>query len=187
MKSRTLTTSEQSALLAHITSESHRAMIGLALFAGLRLNECTGLDVLDIAPAGTSRTVRHQFTIRAEIAKRGRSRTAYVNNQLAQLLADHLAHRVHQYSHAPGPAPLFISNRHRRLSNRQAERILTGYLTELDISGVTFHGLRHTFAHRVQRSNGDIEITRQLLGHSSIATTQFYINQRSSDELAAAV
>lgn len=41
---------------------------------------------------------------------------------------------------------------------------------------VTFHCARHTFATLLATSSGDINITRQLLGHSNIRTTQIYLH-----------
>jgi len=48
------------------------------------------------------------------------------------------------------------------------------------ISGLTFHGLRHTTGTRLIQKGADIETVRTLLGHSSIAVTQRYVY--STDE-----
>lgn len=41
--------------------------------------------------------------------------------------------------------------------------------------GVTMHSLRHTFATTCYRATGDLLAVQQLLGHSSVATTQRYV------------
>jgi len=50
--------------------------------------------------------------------------------------------------------------------------------------GLTFHSLRHTFAMRVYAESRDLFLTQQLLGHSSVSTTEIYA--RSLAELPEA-
>ncbi|WP_292702628.1 tyrosine-type recombinase/integrase, partial [Microbacterium sp. 69-10] len=52
--------------------------------------------------------------------------------------------------------------------------------------GVTMHALRHAFATRTYNVNRDVFAVQQLLGHSSAATTQRYV-QVSDDSLRALV
>jgi integrase len=52
--------------------------------------------------------------------------------------------------------------------------------------GVSAHHLRHMFATSAYRHSHDIRAVQQLLGHSSLATTQIYVSS-NDDELMAAV
>lgn len=53
--------------------------------------------------------------------------------------------------------------------------------------GRSAHALRHTFATDVSRVTPDLLVLRQLLGHSSLATTQIYLGLATDDQLRRAV
>jgi len=62
-----------------------------------------------------------------------------------------------------------------RLTPRTIQRIISKYSKKAGIiKKVTPHTLRHTFGTDLLRSGADIRAVQQLLGHSSITTTQFY-------------
>jgi integrase/recombinase XerD len=52
---------------------------------------------------------------------------------------------------------------------------------------VTPHSLRHTYAIRCLRSGGNVVAVAKLLGHSSIATTQRYVDHLAVSELRSTV
>ena len=58
-------------------------------------------------------------------------------------------------------------------------------LKRAGIRDFRFHDLRHTGATRLVRSSNNLEVTRQLLGHASIKTTQKYTNLDTNDVRAA--
>lgn len=77
------------------------------------------------------------------------------------------------------PGPIFKGRVDGHVSSAYVSKLLSSVLPD----GVTGHKLRHRFATEAYRNSGhNLRAVQQLLGHSSIATTQVY-TEVSSDEL----
>lgn len=75
----------------------------------------------------------------------------------------------------PGDGPLFISRLGRRMSGRSVQQMLDKYLQLSDIPfHISPHKLRHTFATHLLDAGADLRSVQELLGHSSLSTTQIY-------------
>lgn len=76
-------------------------------------------------------------------------------------------------------APLFIShgrNKGHALTKEMVELVVKRYARKAGVLKITPHGIRHTFATQLLRNGASLPAIQQMLGHSSIRTTQIYLH-----------
>jgi integrase/recombinase XerD len=68
-----------------------------------------------------------------------------------------------------------LNQRGTRLSRQSAWQIISDAADQAKISGeISPHTLRHSFATHLLEGGADVRVVQELLGHSSVATTQIY-------------
>ncbi|HWG56761.1 MAG TPA: tyrosine-type recombinase/integrase [Gaiellaceae bacterium] len=145
-------------LLAAVSGEGplavrNRALLELVYSAGLRSAEAVGLDLGDVDFEQELLHVR---------GKGGKHRTVPLGEVAAHLLARYLREARPQLARGANDA-LFLSARGRRLDTSTLRRLLPHP-----------HRLRHSFATHLLEGGADLRTIQELLGHSSLSTTQVY-------------
>lgn len=144
-----------------------RALLEVLYGSGARISEAVGLDVDDLdTDRGLVRLLGKGSKER--IVPLGRYALAAVDAYLVRCRPGLVR------GDEPPPA-LFLNQRGGRLSRQGAWGILhqTVQRSGLDLP-VSPHTLRHSFATHLLRGGADIRVVQELLGHSSVATTQIY-------------
>lgn len=148
----------------------NRAMFELLYSSGLRVSELAGLD---LAPAkdslGWVEAGNREVTVTGKGNKR---RTVPVGGAALDALQAWLAVRP---APTDGSNALFLSARGSRVSPRVIQqRLQTHGVAHGAPVHVHPHMLRHSFASHVLQSSGDLRAVQEMLGHSSISSTQVY-------------
>lgn len=142
-----------------------KAMFELFYSAGLRLAELASLDCdsrVDLAAGEVTVT-----------GKREKTRTIPVGSKAVVALEAWLAQRSALAN--SDEIALFVSRRGTRISPRMIELRLARWARSQGLGQhVHPHMLRHSFASHVLQSSGDLRAVQEMLGHSSISTTQVY-------------
>jgi integrase/recombinase XerC len=143
-----------------------KAMFELFYSSGLRLAELVRLDLDDARDAIEAAEI-------GVIGKGNKARRTPVGRKAVDALRAWLALRGARAR--PAERALFTGARGRRIAPRVVQQRLARWAGKLGIAApVHPHVLRHSFATHLLQSSGDLRAVQELLGHSSIATTQVY-------------
>jgi site-specific recombinase XerD len=132
----------------------NRALVELVYSAGLRSSEAVGLDLADID--------FDQETVHVRRGKGGKDRVVPLGEEATYRLAHYLRDGRPQLVNGAENA-LFVSVRGRRLDTSTLRRLAPHP-----------HRLRHAFATHLLEGGADLRVIQELLGHSSLSTTQIY-------------
>ena len=131
----------------------NRALVELVYSAGLRSAEAVGLDLQDVDFEQELVHVR---------GKGGKERTVPLGEEAAHRLSVYLREGRPELARGAENA-LFLSARGRRLDTSALRRLVPNP-----------HRLRHAFATHLLEGGADLRVIQELLGHSSLSTTQVY-------------
>jgi site-specific recombinase XerD len=129
------------------------ALVELVYSAGLRSAEAVGLDLADVDFEQEHVRVR---------GKGGKERVVPLGEEAAHVVARYLREARPELARGANDA-LFLSTRGRRLDTSTLRRLLPHP-----------HRLRHSFATHLLEGGADLRTIQELLGHSSLSTTQIY-------------
>ncbi|WP_310785492.1 tyrosine recombinase XerC [Mycobacterium sp. Z3061] len=143
-----------------------RLIVELLYATGIRVSELCGLDVDDVDTA--HRVVR-------VLGKGNKQRTAPFGQPAAEALRAWLCDGRPALATAESGPALLLGTRGRRLDVRQARTVVHQTVAAVDgAPDMGPHGLRHSAATHLLEGGADLRVVQELLGHSSLATTQLY-------------
>jgi integrase/recombinase XerC len=143
-----------------------QAILELFYATGLRVGELVGLD--------RSSVERDAQLVRAK-GKGRKERLVPYGEPAAEALDRYLRDRRQLAKRGPGTDALFLNARGQRLTVRSVHRLVRKYLRQAALrSGLSPHSLRHAFATHLLERGADLRSIQELLGHSSLSTTQKY-------------
>jgi integrase/recombinase XerD len=167
-----ITIDQMATLLAAVTGDDvlalrDRALLEMLYATGARVSEAVGLNVDDVMD--DSEIVRL-------VGKGSKQRVVPVGSYARQAVDAYLV-RARPVLSARGRATpgLFLGQRGQRLSRQGAWLVIQSVARRAGLeSHVSPHTFRHSFATHLLQGGADVRVVQDLLGHSSVATTQLY-------------
>lgn len=149
-----------------VAAARDRAILELSYGAGLRVSEVVGLDCGDVdLRAGTVRVT----------GKGNKTRVVPMGRLAVEAVRAWLARRPETAGAEGGdPSALFRNQRGGRLTARTVQRLVERARPACREAGATPHWLRHACATHMLGSGADLRSIQEMLGHSSLSTTQRY-------------
>lgn len=149
------------------------AVLEMLYGTAIRVSELTGLDISSISPDGTIRVC----------GKGDKERVVPFGRPARAALMAWLSVRS---TVADGEtSALFVGARGRRLDPREVRKFLSSLTALAGVPDISPHDLRHSAATHLLDGGSDLRTVQEILGHSSLGTTQRYTHV-SAERLRAA-
>ncbi len=140
-----------------------KAILELLYSSGLRVSELSGLNIEDLNIKESLIKIR---------GKGKKERIVPVGSKAIDALKSYMIERMLLKSKDKA---LFLNRMGTRLTDRGVRRIVVKYARDLAMYGqISPHTMRHTFASHLIQGGADLRVIQELLGHSSLSTTQKY-------------
>ncbi len=154
-----------------------RAVLEVLYSTGIRVSELVGLNWGDID---------FRLGVVRVVGKGSKERIVPVGEVALSVLRDYALEQERQWNRpSKGRTPVVLNRLGKRITTRSVARIVEKHLRA---RGITVHmgphGLRHTFATHLLNSGADLRVIQELLGHTSLSTTQRYTHV-NLDQLTA--
>lgn len=171
---KTVTPEAMNRMIDQVETESPRgiqtkAILELFYSTGIRLSELVQLNVEDVNFTGSQITV---------MGKGAKQRIVPIGKNAAKELKRYLKIREQLFgtkTDKDANKALFLALHGQRIYSRAVQRMVEKWLRKVsEVQPKSPHVLRHTFATHLLDKGADIRVIKELLGHSSLASTQVY-------------
>lgn len=153
-------------------SARDKAVVELLYSTGARVSEIIDLNLNDIDSFSNSEGLITTVKLRG---KGGKERVVPIGSFAVTAVNDYLARSRPTLSKVTTQKSLFLNQRGGRLTRQSAWNIVAKAAQRAGLKDqVTPHSLRHSFATHLLDGGADIRVVQELLGHSSVTTTQIY-------------
>ena len=177
-----LTISEIESLLrstervGELTALRDRAILEVLYGTGARVSEVVGLNLGDL---GKSMLAGDEVTTLKLRGKGSKERIVPLGSFAKEAIENYMVRLrpmyVEKSKSSKAATALFLNSRGGRLSRTSAWQIVTDAAEATGLSGkVSPHVFRHSYATHLLDGGADIRVVQELLGHSSVTTTQIY-------------
>ncbi len=145
----------------------NRALLEVLYSTGARISEAVGLDIDDVDTTSRSVLLR---------GKGGKQRLVPIGRPAVAALDTYLVRaRPDMARRGKGSPAIFLNARGGRLSRQSAWQVLQDAAEHAGVTAaVSPHTMRHSFATHLLEGGADVRVVQELLGHSSVTTTQIY-------------
>ena len=165
---------ESAKSLSEATSLRDVALLELLYSTGGRVSEIIGINIGDLAKVESDNQVIQTIKLRGKGSKErivpiGSFALAALDNYLVRVRPALVA------KSGKNESALFLNSRGGRLSRQSAWNIVLESAKACGLEGkVSPHVFRHSYATHLLDGGADIRVVQELLGHSSVTTTQIY-------------
>jgi integrase/recombinase XerD len=159
-----------------LTALRDRAILEVLYGTGARVSEVVGLNLADL---GKSMLTGDEITTLKLRGKGSKERIVPLGSFAKEAIENYLVRLrpsyVEKSKSSKAATALFLNSRGTRLSRTSAWQIVTDAAAATGLSGkVSPHVFRHSYATHLLDGGADIRVVQELLGHSSVTTTQIY-------------
>lgn len=155
-----------------IVGKRDKLLVSMMLMLGLRTCELERINICDFGLVDNIPTLRVQR--KGHLDKLA---ILALPQKIVELFEDYIAERNFQEDD-----PLFINHSRGRVPTRLAKQTISHIVKKqlrmigIDDPKITAHSLRHTCGSLLVEQGVDIEVIKELLGHTSTATTRIYVD-----------
>ena len=140
------------------------AMIEVLYASGIRVSELCGLDLGDFDQSRNTLQV---------LGKGNKERVVPLGIPAVKALQNWLSEARPQLINESSASAIFLGSRGKRIDQRTVREVVYDAMSAIG-SHMSPHGLRHTAATHLLEGGADLRTVQEILGHSSLATTQIY-------------